>query len=61
MLEGNFSLKDASQRRASPLIKNEGEGLPGGSVVRKEKIPPANAGDMGSIPGQGGAHMLRSN
>ena len=29
-------------------------GFPGGSVVR---TPPANAGDMGSIPGPGGSHM----
>ena len=25
------------------------------------KNPPANAGDMGSIPGLGRSHMLRSN
>ena len=28
------------------------QGFPGGSVVKKKK-PPANAGDMGSIPGLG--------
>ena len=28
--------------------------FPGGAVV---KNPPANAGDMGSIPGPGGSHM----
>ena len=33
-------------------------GFPGGSVV---KNPPANAGDMGSISGLGGSHMLRRN
>ena len=33
-------------------------GLPGGTVV---KNPPANAGDMGSIPGPGRSHMPRSN
>ena len=33
-------------------------GFPGGAVV---KNPPANAGDMGSSPGPGGSHMLRSN
>ena len=32
--------------------------FPGGAVV---KNPPANAGDMGSIPGPGGSHMPRSN
>ena len=30
------------------------EGFPGGSVV---KNPPANAGDMGSIPDPGRSHM----
>ena len=30
--------------------KNPGQSFPGGSVV---KNPPANAGDMGSIPGLG--------
>ena len=33
-------------------------GFPGGSVV---KNPPANAGDVGSIPDPGNSHMLRSN
>ena len=32
--------------------------FPGGAVV---KNPPANAGDMGSSPGQGRSHMLLSN
>ena len=32
--------------------------FPGGTVV---KNPPANAGDMGSIPDLGGSHMPRSN
>ena len=32
--------------------------FPGGAVV---KNPPANAGDMGLIPGPGRSHMLRSN
>ena len=34
------------------------EDFPGGTVV---KNPPADAGDMGSIPGPGGSHMPRSN
>ena len=34
------------------------EGFPGGAVV---KNLPANAGDMGSSPGPGRSHMLRSN
>ena len=33
-------------------------GFLGGSMV---KNPPANAGDMGSIPGLGRSHMLWSN
>ena len=33
-------------------------GFPGGAVV---KNLPANAGDMGLIPGPGGSHMLWSN
>ena len=32
------------------MVKGIGEGLPGGPVV---KNPPCNAGDVGSIPGQG--------
>ena len=32
--------------------------FPGGAVV---KNPPANAGNMGSIPGPGGSHMLGRN
>ena len=32
--------------------------FPGGAVV---KNPPANAGDMGSIPGPGRSHMPQSN
>ena len=34
------------------------QGFPGGAVV---KNPPANAGDMGSSPGLGRSHLLRSN
>ena len=33
-------------------------GFPGGTMV---KNPPANAGDMGLIPGLGRSHMLQSN
>ena len=42
----------------SALKKNPFLGFPGGAVV---KIPPANAGDTGSIPGLGRSHMPRSN
>ena len=38
--------------------KNGQKGFPGGSVV---KNPPANAGDMGSIPGPGSSYIPRSN
>ena len=40
------------------LLKNTVEGFPGGAAV--ESLP-ANAGDMGSSPGLGRSHMLRSN
>ena len=43
------------------VLKNKNDytwGFPGGAVV---KNPPANAGDMGSIPGPGRSHVLRSN
>ena len=36
------------------------QGFPGGSVVKKKKNPPADAGDMGSIPDLGRSHMLRN-
>ena len=39
------------------LFKNYGD-FPGGAVVEN---PLANAGDTGSIPGPGRAHMPRSN
>ena len=39
-------------------LKVRGLGFPGGTVV---KNPPANAGDMGSSPGQGRSHMPQSN
>ena len=38
-------------------IKNSMEGLPGGPVV---KNPPANAGNMGLIPGWGRCHVALS-
>ena len=40
------------------ISKNFFRDFPGGAVV---KNPPANAGDMGSIPGPGRSHMLWSN
>ena len=38
------------ERVVSPTKEKKVLGFPGGSVV---KNPPANAGDMGSIPGSG--------
>ena len=38
-------------------IKEKPQEFPGGGV---DKNPPANAGDMGSIPGLGGSHMPQS-
>ena len=38
--------------------KVDNRDFPGGVVV---KNPPANAGDMGSSPGLGRSHRLRSN
>ena len=47
------------RREVREVIKKELlGGFPGGSVV---KSPPANAGDMGSIPGEERLHMLQSN
>ena len=39
-------------------FKTKMVGFSGSTVV---KNPPANIGDMGSSPGLGGSHMLRSN
>ena len=39
------------------MKKNRCQGSPGGTV---EKNLPANAGDMGSIPGPAGSHMPQS-
>ena len=40
------------------LTRTRSGDFPGGAVV---KNPPANAGDMGSIPGLGRSHMPQSN
>ena len=47
------SLEDTTKNLNLP-----GQGFPAGSVV---KNPPANAGDMNSIPDPGRFHMLQSN
>ena len=49
--KGNRVQKDYTTK------KSQG-GFPGGAVV---KNPPADAGDMGLIPGPGRSHMLRRN
>ena len=46
------------QKPGEKNIIKKNEGFPGGAVV---KNPPANARDMGSRPGPGRSHMLRSN
>ena len=55
--------KAALERRGwrgkqAPDITTSGRDFPGGAVV---KNLPANAGDVGSSPGPGRSHMLRSN
>ena len=45
-------------KRINSFKKTAHRNFPGGAVV---KNPPASAGDMGSSPGPGRSHMLRSN
>ena len=40
------------------MFKINNSDFPGDTVVKNS---PASAGDMGSIPGPGGSHMLQSN
>ena len=47
-----------TESRMKQLNTDVSRDFPGGTVV---KNPPANAGDMGLIPGPGGSHMLWSN
>ena len=51
-------LMDTFLRHFRGDFLKQGQGFPGGAVV---KNPPANAGDMGSSPGPGKSHMLQSN
>ena len=45
-----FCLQSIPQSTVLPLLKRKIRDFPGGPVV---KNPPCNAGDTGSIPGQG--------
>ena len=51
-------MNHVSQQVANFIIEKQFLDFPGGVVV---KSPPANAGDMGSIPGPGRSNMLWSN
>ena len=48
-----FTIKVILKRK-----KERKKGFPGGSVVKNS---PANAGDVGVIPGLGGSHVPQSN
>ena len=54
MLSAGLDSRDRSEGFIS--FKSYIQDLPAGPVV---KNPPANAGDMGSIPGLGRSHMPR--
>ena len=57
----HLTLSNGTPKGLHPRNKSElkvNQGFPGGAVV---KNPPANAGDMCSIPGLGRSHMLQSN
>ena len=66
LMEGRGINEITHGDKANPRIKFQEQqdlkvryrNFPGGTVV---KNPPANAGDMGSIPGPGRSHMPRSN
>ena len=60
ILPGSISIlqKTLEAKRSIEDTKMQDTGFPGGAVV---KNPPANAGDMGQIPGPGRSHMPRSN
>ena len=51
-------LECISMKSSAISYKKIDESFPGGLVV---KNPPTNAGDTGSVPGQGRSHMPRSN
>ena len=49
------SQEEEENPNSSISIQENNVGLPDGPV---DKNPPANAGDMGLIPGQGRSHIL---
>ena len=51
-------MKNKNIKNQQQWINKVKQGFRGGTVV---KNPPANAGDMGLIPGPGRSHMPRSN
>ena len=53
-----LKISPGGQITTNIYFKNEGQGFPGGSVV---KDLPANAADMGLSPGPGRSHMPQSN
>ena len=56
---GSYSIRAGLQStRTGVLMRTEGGGSPGGSVVKKS--PPANAGDTSLSPDLGGPHVLLS-
>ena len=50
------SQEEVENPKSSISIQEDNVGLPDGPV---DKNPPANAEDMGLIPGQGRSHMLQ--
>ena len=61
LLVGQYKTMIYNDRKTSPIcffLIVEPRGFSDDSVI---KIPPVNAGDMGSIPGPGISHVLLSN
>ena len=53
--QNDFRIKQNKQTKSQNKTRKD---FPGGAVV---KNPPANTGDMGSIPGPGKSHMPQNN
>ena len=56
-LVSSFDTTDSTYKLIKYVLIKAFWGFPGGLA---DKNPPANAGDMGSIPDPGRSHMLRS-